>query len=122
MRYIILVILLVLSLNAYAEPFEGWTTEEKSWFVASEIALLADYKTSSSVLIPEQGYREMNPFIGPTPSQQRLNLWFAGWMIGNYFIADNLDHDKRLQWMIVLTVVETAASANNISIGARIKF
>ena len=122
MKYVLPILLLLCSLTANAEPFEGWTTAEKTAFVASELALLADYKTTSSLLYPSQGYYEMNPIIGPQPSRQRLNLWFAGWMIGNYFIADNFDHNKRLTWLITLTVTESIAARHNVMIGGSIKF
>jgi len=122
MKYAISLLILLCSLNVYAAPFEGWTTTEKTAFVASELALLADYKTTSSLLYPSHGYYEQNPILGPQPSRQRLNLWFVGWMIGNYFIADNLDHDKRLTWMISLTVTESIAARHNVMIGGSIKF
>ena len=123
MRYITLIILLLLSLGAQAEPFEGWTTDEKTAFVASELAILADYKTTSSLLLyPSRGYYELNPIIGPQPSKQTLNLWFAGWMIGNYFISDYLGHDKRMTWLITLTVTESIEAGHNIMIGGSIKF
>ena len=122
MKYALLILLLLCSLTANAEPFEGWTTAEKTAFVASELALLVDYKTTSSLLYPSRGYYETNMYIGPQPSKQTLNLWFAGWMIGNYFISDYLGHDKRMSWLITLTVTESIAARHNIMIGGSIKF
>ena len=122
MRYALVIVLLLCSLHSDAEPFENWTPTEKALFVSAELALLADYKTTSSVLYPSRGYKELNPFIGEQPGQDRLTAWFVGWMIGHYFIADYLGHKDRVNWLLTLTIVESAAAAHNISIGATIKF
>ena len=122
MKHLITIFLLLISLSAQAAPFDGWTDTEKALLVTGELALLADYKSTSSVLYPDQGYREMNPFLGQQPGQDRLTAWFVGWMIGNYFIANSLDHDTRVKYLLTLTIVETAAAGHNISIGAKINF
>jgi hypothetical protein len=122
MKYLLAIILSMVSLIAQAAPFEGWTDTEKALLVTSELALLADYKSTSSVLYPSRGYKEMNPLIGEQPGQDRLTAWFVGWMIGHYFIANSLDHDTRVKYLLTLTIVETMAAGHNVSIGARINF
>ena len=122
MKFLLAIILSITSLIAQAAPFDGWTDNEKALFVASELALLADYKSTESVLYPSRGYYEMNPFLGPQPGHDRLTAYFLTYMIGNYFIADYLGHENRSQWLLTLTVVESAAAGHNISIGAKINF
>ena len=107
---------------SHAEPFEGWTDKEKILFGTASLALIADYKSTASVLYPDQGYRELNPILGPHPSRAKLSAYFITYLIGNYFIADYLGHANRERWLLTLTIVETAAAAHNVSIGATIRF
>ena len=122
MKFLIAIILSIVSIIAQAEPFDAWTDTEKVLLVTSELALLADYKSTSSVLYPNQGYEEMNPILGKQPGRDRLTAYFLAYMIGNYFIADYLGHDSRVRWLLTLTVVESIAAGHNVSIGARINF
>jgi hypothetical protein len=122
MRLIICAILLFFSVSVPAEPFEGWTTEEKSWFAAAEVAHVADYLTTRNMLYAQTGYYEVNPFLSRNPSPDRLNLWFVGWALGNYFIGDALGHKNRLLYYKFYTAMELGATANNLYIGARLTF
>ena len=122
MKYLITIFLLLISLSARAELFENWTDKEKILYGTATLAIVADYKSTASVLYPDQGYKEMNPFIGEHPGQDRLAAWFLGWMIGHYFIANSLDHETRTRYLLTVTIVETAAASHNVSIGATIKF
>ena len=122
MKSIICVFLLFVSLSIKAEPFEGWTKEEKSWFAAAEVFHVTDYLTTRNLLYSQTGYYEANPLLGPNPSPDRLNIWFAGWLVGNYFISDALSHEHRLLWLKIYTAIEVGATANNLYISGRITF
>jgi hypothetical protein len=122
MRLIICAILLFFSVSVPAEPFEGWTTEEKSWFAAAEVFHVTDYLTTRNMLYAQTGYYEVNPFLSRNPSPDRLNLWFVGWALGNYFIGDALGHKNRLLYYKFYTAMELGATANNLYIGARLTF
>ena len=122
MKRILAIILMLFSLSAKAEPFANWTDKEKLLYGTASLAMLADYKSTSSVLYPNQGYREMNPFLGEQPSKDKLTAWFVGWMIGHYFIANSMDHENRSKYLLTITIIESAAAAHNVSIGATIRF
>jgi hypothetical protein len=122
MKFLIAIILSIVSLIAQAAPFDGWTDNEKAVFVASELSLLADYKSTSYLLYPSRGFKELNPILGEQPGHDRLTAYFLTYMIGNYFIADYLGHENRTRWLLTLTIVESLAVGNNISIGAKISF
>jgi hypothetical protein len=122
MKYLIAIMLLLCSLVARAELFENWTTQEKVLYGTASLAMIADYKSTASVLYPNQGYKEMNPIIGEQPGNDRLTAWFVGWTIGHYFIADQLGHEDRKRYLLIVTIFETGAAAHNVSIGARINF
>lgn len=116
------ILLLAFSLNCSAEPFEDWTTTEKVLFTASQLTLIADYKTTTNLLYSSKAYYETNPFLGRNPSKQRVNLWFAGALVGNYFLSDYLVHEYRTTWLSALIVTELLYSSNNIKIGGKISF
>lgn len=122
MKYLLAIMLMLCSLTARAELFENWTDKEKILYGTATLAMLADYKSTSSVLYPNQGYRELNPFLGEQPGKDRLTAWFVGWAIGHYFIANSMDHEQRSRYLLTITIIESAAAAHNISIGARINF
>ena len=122
MKRLLILAILFWAQTLHAEPFEGWTKEEKSWFAAAEVFHVTDYLTTRNMLYAQQGYYEANPLLGPNPSPDRLNLWFAGWLIGNYFISDALSHEHRLLWLKIYTAIEVGATANNLYVGARITF
>ena len=122
MKYLLAIILMLCSLTARAELFENWTDKEKILYGTATLAMLADYKSTASVLYPNQGYKEMNPFLGEQPSKSKLTAWFIGWAIGHYFIVNNLDHEYRTEYLLTVTIVHGLAAAHNVSIGARINF
>ena len=122
MRFILSIVLLVFTTFSYAEPFNGWTDKEKILYGTATLAMLADYKSTASVLYPNQGYKEMNPFLGEQPSKSKLTAWFIGWAIGHYFIVNNLDHEYRTDYLLTVTIVHGLAATHNVSIGAKIQF
>ena len=124
MKYLLAVILTLLSLTAYADPFDGWTKEEKEWFALSQIVQIVDYQTTRDLLYTqkEKGFYELNPIVGANPSPNRLMAFEIGTLVGNYFLTDWLDHDTRLTWLKWHVGVELIVIQHNISIGARIQF
>ena len=116
------ILLLVLSLTSHAAPFDGWTDEEKSLLVAMELAILADYKTTSSLFPNNKNISETNIFLGEQPKQDKINAWLVVISLGHYFAADHLNHTDRKSLLWIITILETGAAANNISLGATIKF
>jgi len=124
MKYLIAVILAMLSLTAHADPFEGWTKEEKEWFALSEAVQIIDYQTTRDLLYAqkEKGYYELNPIVGRNPSPSKLMAFEVGTLIGNYFFTDWLDHDSRMTWLKWHVGIELIVIQHNISIGARIQF
>jgi hypothetical protein len=118
-------LLLLACQSSHSEPFESWTTEEKSWFAASTVAQIVDYQTTRNFLYQQpasKGYYEANPIIGPHPSPNRLAAFEIGTLIGSYLLADWLPHDYRLLYLQAHTIVEIAVVGHNLSVGARIQF
>ncbi len=71
---------------------------------------------------PEGIYDEINPILGEHPSQSRIDVYFAGLILGHTAIARLLPNPYRRIWQGVFIVTEAGFVAHNITIGARIKF
>ncbi len=122
MRYIILSILLLLSFNVNA-GWEDWTLDQKRWYVASNVLLVADWSTTRDMTRRyDEGYRELNPLLGSRPSTNKLDLYFVTVLIGHYFMTDYLQGRNREIYLYTVTGVEGAAVANNLNIGLRLRF
>ena len=103
--------------------WSDWTQEHKNWFVAANIATVGDWATTRNMTRRySEGYWERNPLLGRQPSTQRVDLYFASWMITNYFIADSFQGKNRTIYLQIVTGVESAMVINNLGIGLRLEF
>ena len=110
--------------SAHAEPFDGWTDEEKIWFAASEAVQIIDYQTTRDMLFVQKSkdYYEQNLLVGRHPSPNKLMAFEIGTLVGNYFFTDWLDHDMRLNWLKMHVGIELVVIRHNLLIGARLNF
>lgn len=97
-----------------------WTTEETYWALGDVAAAYADWNTTRDI-IGRPSYRELNPLIGPHPSQARLNQHFMIAVPMILFAADYFEKD-RTTILQMFTAVEILATGNNLNIGLRFKF
>ncbi len=103
--------------------WQDWTDEQKRWYVASNVLLLADWSTTRDMTRRyDEGYREINPILGSRPSTDKLDLYFVTYLIGHYFLTDYLQDRNREIYLYTITAVEGAAVANNLNIGLRLRF
>ena len=121
MRSIIIAFLLSFGVTVYAEN-RAWTDEEKMWGVAATVFSLTDWATSSNMTKRyNEGYYEQNPFLGRHPTTAEMNRHFIIGIPIIWLMADNLD-EYRKPWLIGVTAIEAAVSANNLRIGLRIQY
>lgn len=103
--------------------WEDWTEEQKKWYLASNIMLVADWSTTRDMTRRyDEGYREYNPILGPKPGTNKLDLYFVTVLIGHYFLTDYLQGRNREIYLYTITGVEGAAVANNFNVGLRLRF
>jgi len=124
MRSIITIIFAVLTTNCYA-GWESWSDSDRTLFVASQIAITADWATTrygvrNRPSLP--GIRESNIILGPYPSTDRLDLYFVTMLVSNYYIADRLPSDNRGLYLIVRTVSHGLAAQHNVQVGWQMRF
>jgi hypothetical protein len=125
MRKIIITILTLLATNSYAD-WDSWTDTNKAMFVASQLAISADWMTTRYGAVhrnelPSNLY-ESNRFLGPYPSVARVNLYHVAMLVSNYYIADYLPPDERNIYLFVRTVTHAGAAHHNIQGGWQLRF
>lgn len=121
MKRIILSILLVFSSQVFAQ-WDTWSENDKKMFVASSIAITADWLTTRDMSQRyNEGYWETNPILGRYPSTSRVDLYFIGMLVSNYYLADWAGRHRTF-YLGVRTVTHGSAAVNNINIGLRLSF
>ena len=99
-----------------------WSTDEQRMFVASSIAITADWATTRDISQRyDEGYYEKNIALGPYPSKDRVDLYFIGLLVSNYYLADYSDK-YRFYYLTLRTATHGYAAVNNVNIGLRIRF
>lgn len=114
------VLLMVLSSQVFAnDPFD---TTDKALFTASTIALVADWSQTRYIAAHPDRFYEQNPILGRHPSKQKVDLYFAGTIVGNYLIADALPSRYRKLWLGGVLAIELLLVAHNKHIGIKFHF
>lgn len=96
-----------------------WSKQDKALFTASTALLAADWAQTRSIAKQPERFYEKNPLLGRHPSVRRVNNYFAGAILLNYFITDALRGDVRTAWQVGVIVVEGTVVTRNYGIGIR---
>lgn len=114
-------IFLLFSNNVLA--WDNWSEEKQNWFVASNVAIAADWLlTRDATERWDEGYKEKNPILGSHPNKGELNTYMLGRVIVNYLLAEHLPEDVDMFYLKMSTVAHGAAAVNNYAIGLRFNF
>ena len=99
-----------------------WTTDEKRMFIASNIAIVADWATTRDISRRyDEDYHEKNVIMGPYPSRDRVDLYFIGLLVSNYYLTD-WSGKYRIYYTFARTATHGYAAVNNVNIGLRLRF
>jgi hypothetical protein len=121
MRKIVGIMLLALSLNAYADSRE-WTTEEKLWGATAGVLLAADWATTRNMTHRyNEGYYERNPLLSRHPSTNTVNLYFLA-VTPMVFLAADYFGDYRKEILQATSLIELIMVGNNLRIGLKFQF
>ena len=108
--------LLMSDLQAQTKP---WTDEEKL-LGATALALNAiDFSQTAYGM--RHGYREVNPFLGSHPSQDKIAAAFILTSLLGYYILDECD-DQRKTGLYIAIGLKSIAISHNMSIGLKVRF
>ena len=119
-RMFILLSLLFLHLPANAQE---WDNNKKTMFVISNIAIVADWATTTNLSSRySEGYYEKNKILGRTPNKEAVHMYFVARIVTNYLLAKHLYKDWDIAYLGWTTVVHGSAAATNIGIGLKFKF
>lgn len=89
--------------------------------VAGNLLLLADWNQTRQIARHPELYRENNPILGRHPSTRRVDIYFAGAIIGlnalDWVMPEALSDGL---WFGVI-VIEGIATQRNLGIGLRLR-
>jgi len=121
MKKLLSIILLVLSVNTYADSRE-WTSDEKFWGATAGALLAADWATTRNMTHRyHENYYEQNPLLGRRPTANRVNLYFLAVTPAVFLAADYFD-DYRKEILQVTSLLELIMVGNNLRIGLKFQF
>ena len=121
MKNVLLSIILLFSSQAHAQ-WDTWTQDEQRMFIASNIAITADWITTRNMTSRwGEGYYEKNNILGPYPSRDRVDLYFIGLLAANYYVADYFGKYK-IYYFAYRTTEHGYAAISNHNIGLRLSF
>lgn len=88
----------------------------------AEATLAADWLQTRQIALHPEKYYEINPLIGPHPSQGLVNSYFALCALAEYKSASYLPKREREWFLLALTSMEASYVAHNWRVGLRIGF
>ena len=118
MKFILsLLLLFFTNVNAENRP---WTDVEKVVFVANTVLTTMDW-SQTRYLSRNPVYYETNPILGTHPSTQKIDMFFIGQLIGQYYLFDYLN-ENRLGFMVGVTLGRLEVVNRNIRLDIKMRF
>ena len=106
-----------------ATSWSQWDTNKRTAFVASNIAIAADWGTSLNLTERyDEGYWEKNKILGRTPSRGDVNKYFIAKTMLNYNMARYMQEPWDTWSLYFTTIAHGKAANDNIGIGLKVDF
>ena len=128
LRKILLILLLVIPSISHAE-WKDWSDSDKSLFVASELAMVADWSTTRYATrhwdTLKDKSRETNIFLGRYPNTAQVDGYFIICSFVNYYLTDTLPSTGyyRPMYLSARIYIHThAAHKNEVELGWHYNF
>jgi hypothetical protein len=83
---------------------------------------VADWGQTRMIARNPQTYRELNPILGPHPSQSKVDAYMIGYLATQYLIAECAPEPIKTILLTYVLTVQANAVRNNRSIGLQIRF
>jgi len=121
MKKLLGIILLVMSINTYADSRE-WTSDEKFWGATTGALLLADWSTTRNMTHRyNENYYERNPLLPQRPNINSVNLYFLA-VTPAVFLAADYFSDYRKEILQATSLLELIIVGNNLRLGLKFQF
>ena len=109
---------------------DEWTKEDTARQITFTLVTCVDWLQTKEIARNPK-YREGNPFLGPNPSQKKVDTYIAGAIVGHALISYLLPTkaevfsykiNPRAIWQYFWIGVEAGASFHNYNAGVRIRW
>ena len=123
----VLLLFFVLIKSSHAE-WENWKEQDRYLFVASEVAMMADWATTRYGVRhfkdTHYNYYETNFMLGKYPSMKTVDIYMTTMLVSNYYIADWIpDKDNyRSFYLGFRTLDHGLAARHNLQFGWHLRF
>lgn len=101
-----------------ARAADPWTNRQLVQQATLTLLLAADWAQTRDIK-NHPNLREANPILGPHPTDDQVDRYFATAVIGHATIAHLLPHEWRDAWQLVWIGVEANTVARNYRLGVR---
>jgi hypothetical protein len=117
-------LLLILLTCGPARAWQDWTTTDQNLFIASSVAITADWATTRWAARNNwpNNTHENNPILGRRPTVSTVDSYFVFLLISNYAIAQAVPQEYRGMYLTFRTVTHGSAVQGNVELGWRVKF
>jgi hypothetical protein len=122
MRIFLSILFLLLPTHSYAE-YNDWSDTDKKLYIASQVAIAGDWMTTRyGSRHPIYNTHETNMFLGMHPSVGKVNNYFVGLLVSNYYITDYVDPKYRSLYLAFRITTHGSATIHNINLGWKLAF
>lgn len=114
MRVFIIIFIVLFSTNAYSEIFKSFNEETIARETIFLYSLAKDWKQTHNI-IESPFRREGNKFLGPDPSREKVDTYFASCAVIHSTIAFMLPEKYSKMWQMTWIFIQTGVTERNES-------
>jgi len=124
------IVFLLLIPSAHAS---NWTKADTAREVVFQTLMVADWLQTRDISVNncrvltelkpgQRCWEEANPILGPSPTLDEVNTYFAVTMLGHYLVSRMLKPKYRKYWQYAWIAIEGGVVANNLQVGVGFRF
>jgi hypothetical protein len=117
-RSLFLLALLFSLCSCASYPFQGWTANNTALELTGTALQAADWSQTRWIASHGSNYHEINPLLGPHPSDGTVNTYFLGSALFRLALSSSLRDPYRTWTQYLFIVTSGGLVAHNASIGA----
>lgn len=121
-RYLCMAALYFLLLIPNAFAGDRWDRTDKLLLATATVTHTLDYSQTLHTARNPDHYKDLNPMLGPHPSEMAVRNYFIAGMVVKIVVAELLPSKWRKAWLGGWTLVNGACVANNYSQGLKFEW